>query len=47
MKRGESRVTGMSEERPGRKPFERDERQPEWAGEGRLAMTVGARRKAR
>ena len=42
-----SRVTGINVERPGRKPFERDDRQPEWAGKGRLAMMVGESRKVR
>ncbi len=31
----------MNVERCGTKPFERDAQQPEWAGEGRLAMMVG------
>jgi hypothetical protein len=42
-----NRVTGINVERPGREPFERDARQPEWAGEGGLAMMVGERRKVR
>lgn len=42
-----NRVTGINVERSGRKPFERNDRQPEWAGEGGLAMMVGTRRNAR
>jgi len=34
-------VTGINVERSGRKPFERDDRQPEWAGEGRLMVRGG------